>query len=142
VIAYFDTSAIVPLVVDEPGSHDAHRLWSLAERLVTVRLAYAEGRAALARAWRLDRLDRRGLRRAVAALDDVMDGMDLAEVTDSLVRDAGELAASRALRGYDAVHLAAARSFLADMAVFVAADHELCEAAAAEGFAVADVAQR
>jgi len=46
VIAYFDTSAVVPLLVDEPGSSTAATLWDRADRVVSVRLVYAEARAA------------------------------------------------------------------------------------------------
>jgi hypothetical protein len=49
VIAYFDTSAIVPLVVDELGTEAAGRIWDVADRLISTRLARAEARAALAK---------------------------------------------------------------------------------------------
>lgn len=51
-IAYFDTSAFVPLVIDEPSSPTAQRLWDIADRVVSVRLLYPETRAALAMARR------------------------------------------------------------------------------------------
>ena len=54
---YFDTSAVVPLVIEEPSSIVASRLWDEADRVVSSRLVYAEGRAALAMARRLDRID-------------------------------------------------------------------------------------
>ncbi|CAN5819560.1 hypothetical protein BH18ACT2_BH18ACT2_20760 [soil metagenome] len=37
-IAYFDTSAIVPLLIDEPGTALAARTWTIADRVVSVRL--------------------------------------------------------------------------------------------------------
>jgi uncharacterized protein len=43
VIAYFDTSSIVPLLIEEPGSETAGRLWDEADRLVSIRLVYVEG---------------------------------------------------------------------------------------------------
>jgi len=55
-IAYFDTSAIVPLLVEEHGTDAAGQIWDRADRLVTVRIAYVEARAALAQARRADRL--------------------------------------------------------------------------------------
>ncbi len=58
-IAYFDTSALLPLLVEEPGSVRAGEVWDGAERMVTARVAYPEGRAALARARRLGRLGAR-----------------------------------------------------------------------------------
>ena len=54
-----------------------------------------------------------------------------------LARTAGDLARSHGLRGYDAVHLAAAIS-AADADVAVATgDHDLADAARANGLAVA-----
>jgi uncharacterized protein len=69
VIAYFDTSAVVPLLIAEPGSARAASLWDSADRVVSVRLLYPETRAALAQAERLGRLTARHLRDAVTELD-------------------------------------------------------------------------
>src|SRR5437870_1138678 len=55
VIAYFDTSAVVPLLVQEPATSRAIALWEGADRVAAVRLVYPEARAALAQAHRLDR---------------------------------------------------------------------------------------
>lgn len=138
-IAYFDTSAVVPLVVDEPVSDAAHRLWMEAERLVSVRLVYPEARAALAQGRRMDRIDARGLRAAVVSLEGLLEQMDMIELTVGLAHEAGHLAEARALRGYDAVHLAAARTLRDAELVLVAADRALCEAAAVEDLNVAQL---
>lgn len=45
-IAYFDTSAVVPLLVQEPATEQCSRLWDEATRVLTVRLTYPEARAA------------------------------------------------------------------------------------------------
>jgi hypothetical protein len=42
VIAYFDTSAIVPLLVHEPTTDHCARLWNEATRIVCARLVYPE----------------------------------------------------------------------------------------------------
>ncbi|MEX1163368.1 MAG: PIN domain-containing protein, partial [Nitriliruptor sp.] len=107
-IAYVDTSALIPLIIEEPGSERAGRVWDTAEHLTSVRLIYAEARAALAQAARLGRLAAANLRTAVDALEDLYAQLDLMDLDDPLVRRAGELAQQRSLRGYDAVHLAAA----------------------------------
>lgn len=137
-IAYFDTSAIIPLIVDEPASPDCERVWNEATRVVGVRLLYAEARAALARAERMGRVDRRQLGRAIAELDALLDAVDFVEVTDHLVRVAGRLAQDHALRGYDAVHLAAALSVADDDLVLITGDHELAAAALDLGLGVAE----
>ena len=136
-IAYFDTSAFVPLIINEPSSAHCVRLWNEATRAVSVRLMYAEVRAALAMAQRLGRLSRSQHGIAVGQLDALTPGLDWVEVTDHLVRVAGELAEEHHLRGYDAVHLAAACSVADSDTVFVSGDRQLLSAAARVGLAVA-----
>jgi predicted nucleic acid-binding protein len=136
-IAYFDTSSVVPLLVEEPGTERCAEHWSTADRLVSVRLVEVEARAALAQATRQERLTTRQLRTSVAALDVLIAQMDLVDVDDGLVSRAAELAERQALRAYDAVHLAAALTVGDDDLVLVAGDRALTSAAAAVGIAVA-----
>lgn len=138
-IAYFDTSAVVPLLVAEPGSARAATLWDGADRVVSVRLVYPETRAALAQAERLGRLTARQLRGAVTELHSLFEGIDLVEVDDALARRAGELADAHRLRGYDAVHLAAANRVNDPDVVVVAGDGALLDAATAEGMTIAEL---
>jgi uncharacterized protein len=139
VIAYFDTSAVMPLLIAEPGSDRAAALWDGADRVVSVRLVYPEARAALAQAERLGRLTARQLRDAVTEFDALLAQIDLVEVDDVLARRAGELAEVRQLRAYDAVHLAAADRVRDPSVVMIAGDGALRDAAAAEGMAVAEL---
>ncbi len=136
VIAYFDTSALIALVVDEAGSGRAARLWDEAERVVTVRLAYPEGRAALAKARRSGRLTTRATRTARRGFEDVWRRLDRVEVTATLAQQAGDLAEELGLRGYDAVHLAAAATIADPDLVVVAGHGPLCDAARTLGLAV------
>jgi hypothetical protein len=136
VIAYFDTSALIPLVVEEPGSDYASRVWDAAERLVTVRVAYPEGRAALAQARRLGRLTPRAYRTVRDGFEDLWRQLDRVEVTATLALRAGDLAEQLALRGYDAVHLAAAETIADPDLVVVAGDGPLCDAAVTLGFTI------
>jgi hypothetical protein len=130
VIAYFDTSALIPLIVEEPGSDRASQVWDAAERVVTVRVAYPEGRAALARARRIGRLTPRAYRVARDGFEDLWRQLDRLEVTAGLAQRAGDLAEQLGLRAYDAVHLAAAETLAPDPdVVVVAGDTELLNAA-------------
>lgn len=138
-IAYFDTSAVVPLLVAEAGSARAAILWDEADRAVSIRLVYPEGRAALAQARRLGRLTVRQLRAAVLELEARYQELDLVELDDVLARRAGHLAELHGLRGYDAVHLAAADRIRDPDLVVVAGDRPLLTAAAAEGIATSSV---
>jgi predicted nucleic acid-binding protein len=139
VIAYFDTSAVVPLLIAEAGSVRAASLWNGADRVVSARLVYPEGRAALAQAHRLGRLTARQLRDAASELDSRFEELDLVEIDDVLARRAGHLAETHSLRGYDAVHLAAADRVRDSDLIIVAGDAALLDAATAEGMATASI---
>jgi predicted nucleic acid-binding protein len=139
VIAYFDTSAIVPLLINEAGTHSAGRIWDRAERLVSVRLARVEARAALAQATRLGRISAQQLRKSKRALDDLLAQLDLVEIDDELARRAGDLAERQALGAYDAVHLAAAERVLDVDTVVVAGDRALLHAAEAMRMTIAAI---
>jgi len=138
-IAYFDTSALVPLLIDEPGSGVARRMWDEALRIVAIPLLYAEGRAALAQAQRMGRITGPQLRAVVEELEDVYSQIDVVSIDEPLVRRAGELAETQGLRGYDAVHLAAAERAADNDFVLVAGDRALLTSAAAVGLTVATV---
>ncbi len=135
-IAYFDTSSVVPLVVGEAGTELCNRIWNESTRIVSVRLLYPEARAALARAQRTGRLTRPQLTAAVTELDSIVAEIDLIELTAELAHAAGELAEEHGLRGHDAVHLAAARSVADEEFVLATGDAELATAARARGLAV------
>lgn len=136
-IAYFDTSAVVPLLIEEAGSERAASLWNNSDRVASVRLFYPETRAALAHAERLGRLTVRNLRAAVDQLDALLGEMDIVEVDETLALRAGDLSEAHQLRGYDAVHLAAAERIRDPDVVLVAGDTALLEAGSAAGIAIA-----
>ena len=107
-ILYLDTSALVKIYVDEPGRAAVMREIDAATTVATVRIAYAETRAAFAQKRRERGLDTRGLRRIVENLDEDWATFGVVDVTEPLVRRAGGLAERHGLRGHDAIHLAAA----------------------------------
>lgn len=152
---YLDSSAIVKLYVAEPGSD-----W--VESLVMARgadgrpahvaalsaIGVVEVAAAVARRRREGHLDADRQRAVMSAfLDDCEHRFLTLTVLDDQLRLAVDLVHRRPLRGYDAVHLAAAldldrhlRQAGLPAVTFVAADAALCRAAAAEGLDVVDVA--
>lgn len=136
-IAYFDTSAAVKLVVSESGSNEAVRIWAGARSIASSVLMYPETRAALKRAARERRLTEAQLRLAVGDFGRLWGQVARIGVATALARRAGTLAHEQNLRGYDAVHLASAELLRSDALVFVAADRDLCAAARRLGFAVA-----
>ena len=133
-IAYFDTSALIPLLVEEPTSPVVAQFWDDATRVASVRLLYPEARAALARAARMERLTSNQLRKAVDDLEALDRQLDHIEVTAQLATRAGELAEAVALRGFDALHLAAAESIADQELIVVAGDDALRSAADGLGF--------
>jgi predicted nucleic acid-binding protein len=141
VITYFETSGFVKLVVREDGSRAATLLWDQADAVITSRLTHAELWAALAAARRARRLSATSHARAKRAADERLDQCGIVDVAERIVRSAGDLAESRSLRAYDAVHLASALTLVPVDVVLATWDADLARAAHAEGLAVAGAIQ-
>lgn len=136
-IIYFDSSALVKLVVEEDGSDLAADLWDGCDAAVSSRLAYPEVRAALASAARDHRITPRSLRAAVDDWETFWATTQPVELTSAVANAAGSLAAKHALGGADAIHLASALAIgLPDLIVAVW-DRRLREGVFAAGFRVA-----
>jgi uncharacterized protein len=128
VIVFLDTSALVPLLVEEPSSAVCRRIWDTADAAVCTQLAYVETAAALARAARLGRMTADELTDRLERFEVVWGEVDVLPVDEPLVREAAALTRSFPLRGFDAVHCAAALR-LADIgATAVSGDRQLIEA--------------
>jgi uncharacterized protein len=136
VITYIDTSTLIKLLIDEVGTAEAGQIWDEPDVLASARVAHVEARAALAAAQRQGRISADVSRLAVQGLDVLWSQVAVVEIDDTLMRLAGDLASTHSLRGYDAVHLAAANVVGAD--IFSSADRRLCEAASSTGFHVAN----
>jgi predicted nucleic acid-binding protein len=134
--SYFETSAIVKLVIAEEGSQEAGAVWDASDVAITNGLAYAEARVALAAARRSRRLSSEALSDAKSALEGRFAELDLIEATDEVVRSAGDLAEDHALRGFDAIHLASALALGAEV-ILVTWDRDLGKAGRALGFDLA-----
>jgi len=141
VIGYFDTSAVLPLVLTEPGSARCAELWLACDARVSSMLVIAESHAALAQARRLGRVTEEEYGAARELLDRRLDELDLVTLTRALAVRAGELAVSEALRGYDAVHAASALAVQGPDTVFVAGDKVLLTAMADLGMSTADTCE-
>ena len=133
-ITYVDTSSLLKLVIDEDGSERAELIWDGADGLASVALVVVEGRAALSAARRGGRLGTGQHREARHEFAALVEGLTIVEVTEELIADAADLAEDEALRGYDAVHLAAALTV--EATVLTSADTALCDAAARRGLHV------
>ena len=135
-ITYFDTSAFIKILINEPGTEAVRHLWSTADDVASVRLIGVEARSALAAATRAQRLTVRQHRTAKLELQELLDQLNIVDITEDLAATAGALAETQALRAYDAVHLAAALAIGAD--VMVTSDTDLGHAAPRVGLHLAD----
>jgi predicted nucleic acid-binding protein len=136
-ILYLDTSALAKLYLEEESS-DQVRAWSdEAEVLATSRVALAELAAAVARRHREGDLTDTDVERIRTAMLDDWKHLIVVEVN---VPRAAELAFRQSLRGFDAIHLAAAleiRDALDGVPPrFSCCDGRLNRAAVAESFEV------
>ena len=138
---YLDTSALVKLYVTEDGSHEVASWVAAARAIFTASITCAETRAALAQSRRAAVLSPSDLRRAVMEFDAAWKGYAVVEVSEALVLRAGGLAEEHALRGYEAVQLAAALDACPPSGeyLFASFDVDLNVAATREGLQLARV---
>ena len=143
-LLYLDTSAFVPLLVDEPSSETCERAWTAATVVASSVLLVAECLAALSMAHRTGRLGTRQLNAAMANAEQLLEQVSLITATPALARRAGALALGHGLRGYDAVHLATALALTGDQAsgaptaefALASGDQDLLTAASTAGLTV------
>lgn len=132
-VAYFDSSALVKLVVEEEGTADAIALWNATAAVIANRLAHPEVRAALAAAHRDGRLDGEDHERARERWHRYRSSLRMVELTRELEDAAGGLAHLHALSGSDALHLAAALTLAETEPVVATWDRRLLRASQASG---------
>jgi predicted nucleic acid-binding protein len=145
-ILYLDTSDLFKLYIQESDSERVDDNVLLADRLASSTLAYVEMRAALAKALGDRRFDRAGSTLAEESYRQLLSEFNRSwrsyvkvSCSQAILRSAGDLAETYALRGGDAVHLAAAvalRAASLDEVRFSVADGRLRAGAVAEGFVV------
>jgi predicted nucleic acid-binding protein len=133
VIAYFDTSALLKLVIAERDGDQAILLWQEASHVVASRLAWAEAAAALAAARRGRRVSDEGYQTAAEGLRSCFERCTMVSIADSLVDRAADLATGYDLRAADAIHLATALAVMEADSLFVTWDRRLRLAAVQAG---------
>jgi predicted nucleic acid-binding protein len=138
--AYLDASGVMRMLLRGRAGHAvALDVLEEADDLVTVTLTYPEVCGALAAARRNRSLTAPGLERALDAWDGLWAQVAPVVLDDPLAKTAGELARLHALRGADAVHLAAAQVTGSDL--LLSADRQLCAAARRCGLGIIDLNQ-
>jgi uncharacterized protein len=136
-LVYFDSSALVKLVLDEPGSDIAAALWNACDAALSSRLAYPEVCAALAAATRNHDLTESEALAAISDWKTFWASMRPVELSATVEQAAGVLAVSHHLRGADAIHLASALALGSKDLTVAVWDKHLHAGAAAVGLAVA-----
>ncbi len=109
-ILFCDTSALVKLYILEDSSRDMQTLAGAASAIAVCRMAWAEMMAALARRAREFPNDADAIEVVRKRLRTDWPRYVIVEGTQALVELAGEYADTFALRSYDSVQLAAART--------------------------------
>ena len=103
---YVDTSSLVKLFIAETGSEAVRELVTKTDTVCTSPVAYAEARATFARLRRAGQLDASAFASAKREFEACWPTYLTVNVTDSLCREAGELAEQFGLRGFDGIRLA------------------------------------
>jgi predicted nucleic acid-binding protein len=126
-LIYYDSSALLKLVLHQRESEDFQRWYEARQRVVAVSssLALVE----VVRAVGQDGPAMKERARAVLA------GLDLMPMTYDLLGEAGELGHS--VRSLDAIHLVSAIRLKRDLQAFVAYDKRLLQAAEEAGLPIA-----
>jgi predicted nucleic acid-binding protein len=145
---YFDSSALVKLFVTEAGSQWVDRIVNergpdkdLANLVTTVQVGIVEIASAIARCQREGRISPEEQSQLFYSLQNSHQQIfQTLAITTELINLATRLTQKHVLRGYDAVHLAAASIFQRQISqagfaaiTFVSADRQLCQAAIIEG---------
>ena len=138
-IVYIDTSDLVKLYVDESGSDAIKEIVHKATVISTSKVAYAEARSAFVRKQRDDGFSAKVLRKIVEDFNREWESYFLIEVTDGLIRSAGDIAEKHLLRGFDSIHLASAinlKNKIGSEVYFSSNDEKLNQASEKEGIIV------
>ena len=142
---YLDTSAWMKLYVPEAESASVERMIAQSAFCTSHQITYVEMRAAFAKAWRMGRIDQAQKAVAIAGFEMDWRTCEVLDVTENIIRRAGDLADRFGLRGYDSVHLAAAEAIslllMPAQLTFVCFDDRLNDAAKALGMMVASCCQ-
>jgi predicted nucleic acid-binding protein len=138
-IVYLDASALVKRYIAEAGSKEVGHLVTSADVLGTSLVTRAEVGAALAKAARSGALSQEQGRVALHVFRAQWSDLARLQIRETTVARADTLAWQHGLRGYDAVHLAAAllwQEAIAEPVTLATFDRQLWQSGQATGIAV------
>jgi len=134
---YLDTSALIKRYIWESGSEQVRHVFRENGVIVTSKIAYPEVYAAFTRRMREGHLVPIRYRQVCRLFEREWRAYLIVEVHDEVLHLSRDLIKKYPLRGFDALHLASAKSLgrqLRTTITFVCADQRLLESAKAEGF--------
>ncbi|MBM3284915.1 MAG: type II toxin-antitoxin system VapC family toxin [Candidatus Aminicenantes bacterium] len=133
-ILYLETSDLVKLYAEEPDSKEISGRVNAADIVATSILSYAEAMAALSRKYREKGIHEKDYERVKKELDMDWEHYFVLNLTNNLVKSAGDLSEKYALRGFDALHLASAVEIkrLTSLPVTFSSSHARLRSAAQE----------
>ncbi len=135
-IVYLDASALIKRYVAEVGSDEVAALIEGASVVGTAIVSRAEVAAALAKASRMQVVARDEAEAALRAFREEWTALVRVQMTEMLAARAASIAWDHGLRGYDAVHLAAAsfwQDVLGERVTVATYDRQLWDAARTTG---------
>jgi len=135
-IVYLDASALVKRYVAEANSQAVTSLITKADTVGTAAISRAEVSAALGKATRMKVLTHAEAASALQVFTTDWENLIRLQITEVLVARAATLAWDHGLRGYDAVHLAAAtfwQEMLGEPVVVATFDRQLWRGASITG---------
>jgi predicted nucleic acid-binding protein len=134
---FWDSSALVPLLVTEPRSNELTTLLASDQEPTIWWASPVECRSAIYRRHRESPIPQETLSQALKRLDDLTKDADIITATESVRQEAGKILSVHPLCAADALQLASAliwRKNKPDRKIFVCLDNRLKEAARLEGF--------
>ncbi len=139
---YLDTSALIKRYVWETGSNVVRRLFKGNDALVISKIAYTEAYGAFTRRFREGHLSQSDYAHVCGFFEQEWSAYLTVEVSDEVLHLSRDLIKRYALRAFDALHLASAKSISQSLNLsmaFVCADRRLLGCAKAEGFTIQSV---
>jgi uncharacterized protein len=138
-LRFWDSSSIIPLIVEEPTSELTDRIFREDQEMVVWWETEVECVGGLATTFRKGRFDNEQVEQALERLADLIEGWSEIQPTDQVRVRAERLLFARELKTADAMQLASALLWCGDdprAAELVCQDRQLRRAARLEGFTV------
>jgi uncharacterized protein len=135
--AFFDTSAFVKRVIEEPGSDEVIEICRQAEQLILCVICLPEMISTLNRLLREGKLSTEDYRRTRAFILKEIQDAEICYLTPEVVTRAIRCLENNNLRAMDALHLGCA--IIVEPDLFVSSDRRQIEAAGKEGLTTMEV---